>query len=633
MSADISESTRRSRYQTANEFIVLDEIDAVTGSVKSCSFLHEGARGAIVLSGAPGNFLQPRLSVDGQVISLADARWRLFHHWIPHFEVSTPAGVLQCTYLAPHARRGFAMRMEFRTSKRADIELSFLVNWTDTLHVSVPTRHMNGVRFAGLLPESSSGQFLAFRAAWPLFGVGLVSDGEWEMSVGERFLSADEPEIPAADQELVTARYTRTGAPELGESLSLTLCVGVGAESLAGIACAEDLLHEKWDDLLSDTRAWMSEKEIHCTGPAQKYRALINENAIFAHLYSQAATIDTERMVVVSSRSPRYKYTGSYRDRDACLYSLPSVLLIDPAQARRMLEYAFNVQKRNTGARSRTMDGVLLEPGFTLDGLVAPLRALWMYVDLTHDLTILFDQSVQLGVNSILEALELKSHPHLSLYRTSLTPAEKPASREYVTYDNILVWRALVDLSDLYRRIRDVERSSETEMWGRDVQEAVMQNCVVDGPYGQMFCYAVDQDGQAELGDDPEGSLEVITHLEFCRADSKVFLNTQRWIRENQARSAGLVNMLTLANRLLASDKDVLMDLLSANLDEGIACQEIDGEGRATRGFAWAAGAGYLSYALVRALEEHVDPPVLRRAELRRGRISRSTLRPGVGWI
>ena len=122
MSADefASESARRvrSRYQTANEFIVLDEIDAATGDVKSCSFLHEGARGAIVLSGAPGNFLQPRLRVDGRVISLADARWTLFHHWIPHFEVSTPAGVLQWTDSCPHARRGFALRMDFGHRRR-----------------------------------------------------------------------------------------------------------------------------------------------------------------------------------------------------------------------------------------------------------------------------------------------------------------------------------------------------------------------------------------------------------------------------------------------------------------------------------------------------------------------------------
>ena len=235
------------------------------------------------------------------------------------------------------------------------------------------------------------------------------------MRVGEQFLSPDKPELQAADNEAVAAAYTRTGSPELGESLSLTLCVGVGTESLSGIACAEDLMREKWDDLLADARAWMSEKEIHCIGAAEPYSALINENAIFADMYSQAATIDTERMVVVSSRSPRYKYTGSYRDRDACRYSLPAVLLIDPVQARRMIEYAFNVQQRNTGARSRTMDGALLEPGFTLDGLVAPLRALWMYVDLTQDLTILFDQDVQLGVNRILERLELSCHPHMTL--------------------------------------------------------------------------------------------------------------------------------------------------------------------------------------------------------------------------
>jgi UDP-N-acetyl-D-glucosamine 4,6-dehydratase len=48
---------------------------------------------------------------------------------------------------------------------------------------------------------------------------------------------------------------------------------------------------------------------------------------------------------------------------------------------------------------------------------------------------------------------------------------------------------------------------------------------------------------------------------------------------------------------------------------------------------AWAACGGYLAYALVRALEDHVSVPSLARKPEEHRRISRSTMRPGVGWV
>src|SRR5690606_21170271 len=111
----------------------------------------------------------------------------------------------------------------------------------------------------------------------------------------------------------------------------------------------------------------LERRTIRCRDEAEPLSDLLNENALYNYFFSHGVTIDTERMIVTSSRSARYDYTGSYRDRDACLYSIPGVLLIDPDQARRMLEYVFSVQVRNAGARSRYMDGVLMRPGFALD--------------------------------------------------------------------------------------------------------------------------------------------------------------------------------------------------------------------------------------------------------------------------
>lgn len=590
----------------------------------------------MLLGSNAGRFLTPLLRVDGQNIPIEPSEWRLISHWIPQFVLTTPAGTLECTYLTPSAQRGFAVRLEFRASRTADIELAFNVEWLDTLHVSDITKRMHGVHSAGRLPGPENCFYLGFRSAWPVFGVGLVADqgAELEMSAGVTQISEALPEISAEPGQPITGRFSHSTKLVLGEVISLTLQVGIGLEASGGVSCALHLRQQGWDQMLVDTQQWLDERQIECRGPAEALDSLLNENSLYNYFFSHGVTVDSERIVLTSSRSPRYDHTGSYRDRDCCLYSIPSVLLIDPPEARRMLEYAFNVQMRNVGARSRYLDGVPMQPGFSLDALAAPIRSLWMYVDLTDDLTILFDSAVQSGVNTILELMEANASEDIALYATNLAPAETPCPMKYFTYDNILVWRALVDLSDLYQRIRDIERAHETQAWAKDVRAAILDNCIVDGPYGAMFCRAVDLVGGADLGDDPEGSLILISHLEFCRDDFPPFKNTLRWVREQyQNEDANHRSLLVMANELLAGNREPLSTLIASGLDNGIACLSISPKGVAEKGPGWAAGAGYLSYCLVRHLEKYVTPPVLQKKEPRKTRISRTALRPGVGWI
>lgn len=77
--------------------------------------------------------------------------------------------------------------------------------------------------------------------------------------------------------------------------------------------------------------------------------------------------MDTEELVLVTSRSPRYYVSAAYWDRDSLLWSFPTVVDADPALARRMLDYVFGRQRRNLGVHSRYIDGTVLEPGFELD--------------------------------------------------------------------------------------------------------------------------------------------------------------------------------------------------------------------------------------------------------------------------
>lgn len=633
MPAEDSPAGLRTRtLQTANEFVSLDEIDGASGAVGSLSFAHEAARGIIALTAYPDPFLALSLEIDGQRVPLNNLQWQRPGTWIPRFSAETPGAVVECAYLTPPAKRGASVRTELRAARSLHAKLSFTIRWRSTQHTTAIAREMSGHRTAALLAPGEACA-LSFSLAWPLFSIGLAAsaDCEWSQTPGGPSQSGA-VEVPSG--ETLELTVSRAGELQADETLALELHTGIGTESASSAACAMDLLDQGWDALLRGSQAFLDARAIHCAGAAEPLEDILRANAAYNFFYSRATAVDTERSVAVSSRSPRSGFAASYRDRDVCLYSLPSVLLVDPSEARHMLDYVFGVQMSNIGARSRSLDGVLLEPGFSLDGLVSPIRALWMYVDLTDDLTVLFDQKVQTGLNRILEMLESAAHPKIALYRTRLTPGERISPVEYLTYSNILVWRSLVDLSDLYRRIRDVERSAETDLWSRDVQAAIMQHLVIRQEGGPMFCWGSDLDGRMELGDEPEGSLELAAHLEFCRPTLPAFANTVAYLRA--ARTANppeQISTLTLANRLLSGDLGPLEFLKSAPLDGGVASGTLDAHGHPQSERAWAACAGYLSYALVRALEAHVEPPVLRPRPAVRGRISRSTLRPGIGWI
>ena len=79
----------------------------------------------------------------------------------------------------------------------------------------------------------------------------------------------------------------------------------------------------------------------------------------------------------------------------------------------------------------------------------------------------------------------------------------------------MLVWRILLDIRALYERIRDIDRAEEAASLANRVREAILDNFIVTGPFGRMFAQQIDLNGDFELGDDPSGSLKVLTFLGF----------------------------------------------------------------------------------------------------------------------
>ncbi len=166
----------------------------------------------------------------------------------------------------------------------------------------------------------------------------------------------------------------------------------------------------------------------------------MNRNFLFTELYAWGRTIDTEQLVGVTSRSPRYYVSAASWDRDAMLWASPLFLTSMP-MARDALEYALSTQLRNTGTHSRFIDGVVLEDGFQLDEAAGPILALASYINRTNDTAFLSAHTSALA--RLRDGLIQRFDPATGLYSSLQDSQDEFQKRPFLTYDNALVWRAL----------------------------------------------------------------------------------------------------------------------------------------------------------------------------------------------
>ena len=182
-----------------------------------------------------------------------------------------------------------------------------------------------------------------------------------------------------------------------------------------------------------------------------------------------------------------------------------------------------------------------------------------------------------------------------------------------LTYDNVLVWKALRALSSLYPETYG-DLAGEAE----ELRRSILEHCVVQGPNGPYYAWSTDLEGHTDVYDEPPGSLLLLPYLGFCAPDDPAYQNTVRQIRapEYPYSFAGCAFaeigcahaphpwMLSVANSLLSGEAERSLDLLRrAVMDNGIVCESIDEHtGRSATGAAFATCAGFVCHALRYAL-------------------------------
>lgn len=593
---------------TGNEWIALPEIRASDASLGSFNVLSMRDRGLLEVQGDSGSpVLQPYVVVDDQAVPLSHPAWQLIEYWIPVARFTSAGVETTITYCAPPGFRGAFLRMVV-TNRRAQpvsAVLGLRASWGGLSRVTYTPVALHGRRTQGPAPWVDFGQVFSFITSDTKFAWSLVAPGA-QMTTSD---------VPAAPAPGLDARRKVDLRP--GESAESLFVLGAGIEEFSAAhnakALRETLDREGAAAVIAQAAAWCR-RRTRTTGQPD-LDMLMNRNYLFTALYAWGRTIDTEQLVGVTSRSPRYYVSAAYWDRDALLWSFPGLLDIDPELAREALAYALGPQLRNAGIHSRFIDGVVLEDGFELDEAAAPILALHAYVTRTDDSAFL--AAHRAAVLALRDRLLARLDPATGLYSTLHDAQDEYQKQPFSTYDNVLTWRALLDLGELLTRLHDTDAARQATEQAAALRQAILRYCIAagaPGAPGSIFVSATDGKN-VTFNDVPPGSLMKLPALGFVAENDPVFTRTYDWLHSTNYRYSyatqayGLpgsyrlpfTTSWTVADQLrLARGREQALKVLKTSpWDGGIISEGVRPDTAAMQsGQAFATAAGYMAHAI-----------------------------------
>jgi len=582
-----------------NDWIALPSIRAGDAALMDFNVISMRYRGLIEFAGAAGQpVMTPFLGVGGVRRPLSNLSWSMRDYWLPTGTMEAEGVRTRITYVAPPDSRAAIIRFQVTNLGSAPVTVApgMDVNWARTNRVTYSPEPLTGARTMSPTPIDSDMEIFNYKTDDTQFAWGFAYVGSQGV-------------LHAGSDPGVTAQHPATLAP--GQTLDVHYLIGVGLEEYSA-AYAMRVLNKRIDryglDGVIDQAATEARSHTRTTGRADLDRVM-NRNLLFTTYFAWGRAIDTEQFVGMTSRSNRYYVSAAYWDRDALLWSFPALLDTDPARAREVLGYAFGIQARNTGIHSRFIDGVVLEDGFELDELVAPLVALKSYVDATGDRTVVDRYASE--IEAIEQRLFALKDAATGLYETFQDAEDEYVQKPFSVYDNVLTWRALNDLAAL-------KGSADLRSRAAALKAAIMKYGVrtgAEGAGGPIFAATVSAT-TADFMDVPPGSLMKLPYLGFISEDDPLFVRTYDWMHSAHYtysyadKPYGLpgsyrvpfTTSWSVADhlRLKAGRAKALKVVSESGWDGGIVTEGIDPEtGSAEHdGRAFATAAGYVAHVI-----------------------------------
>lgn len=591
-------------FPTGNEQISLPKINELTAGIEDFTYLSMQHKGLIEVRGSDAMpLVQPFVIINGVETALTNLHWHRDRYWIPVCEADADNLRFTMTVLTPIGERGFAIKLQLVGEDSASVTWGLRGCWDSSWHCINEDKPLEGSVHCYESAWNSSIIF-DFRCGAPMFAFAPMSSKQ--TSAGY-----------AVKNNVVIYSLSASETLSENESVELIFYWGLGYEEVAAATSAKEMLRRGWDWEYKRTVKWLEQRITPM--PTPKLTEIYNTNLFFCIFYSTGITMDTEELVCATSRGTRYYVSAAYWDRDVLLWAFPAILDADPALAKEILHYIFGRQRKNLGIHSRYIDGTVLEPGFELDELMAPIIALEAYVDATGDQSILQDLNVQKGIRQILSTLDSMRHPNIALYETFLQPTDDEIVHPYLTYNNVLVWRSMKALAKLYP-----EKYAALDLAAEEVRNAIYAHCVfLDQEQKPYFGWSVDLNGQHNIYDEPPGSLQLLPYYGFCDDTDKIWRNTVSIIRspayeysfadvpiaEIGCAHAPYPWILSLCNSLLCGhEAQAFRELELLEMDNGIACESVDPiNGTCTTGAAFATCAGFLCHSMKTAISKETS--------------------------
>lgn len=403
---------------TGNEMLSLPKINACSGAIEDITFLSMQLKGMLELRGTNQEPLfQPFLDgLDFRALS-----WSRAHFWIPTAKASTEDFEYLLQILTPIGERGFLFHMELTAKKPLSVAWGLKGCWSESWHCVNENKALDGKPLC-YSSDWNHSFVMDYRVGTPLFALAPMCDRACESSCEQH-------------SDAIRFRLRREETLKQGETTSFNIFWGLGFEEVAAATSAKEMLRRTYQWEFARTASWLQERSHRIKNEA--LTKCYNENLFFCIFYSTGRTYDTEELICATSRSPRYYVSAAYWDRDSLLWAFPAILDVDKPLAREILEYVFTRQRRNLGIHSRYIDGTMLEPGFELDELMAPVLALSRYVAESADTSILHEAGTRAAIRQILATLAHQKSKDADLYETFLQPTDDERVYPYLTYDNV----------------------------------------------------------------------------------------------------------------------------------------------------------------------------------------------------
>ncbi len=568
---------------TGNHWLSLPCIHPADGSLHALGVLHRGARAALEFAGSAdfleargAPLLRPTITVNGTPRELAslELAWERALGWIPTFTCTVDGLVVRGTLFAPHGRDAdlagavYAIAIENRGTSPATIAIAL----EGVLgHRQLRVRSPRAADDAHRVIEGEQQVIVLEGTAQPGFAaLAIAADGdarvETQAGVSPRFSLRRELEVDG------------------GAKGSVAFFIAAGPERDGAEATVAAMRRRGWSDLLTVTRDALQRMEQ--TVGHDGIDRLINRNLLFAYFYAAGRALDDAHFYLVRSRAPWNGHGITVRDWEALSWTLPAIQLADPSLARELLLRASELHGYAPGLGVHYLDGTLFEPGFSLEGLASFALATDRYIRETNDDQIVDEPVIAETLYASWDDLAERRDLHVPLYRTEVTLSGDPAAHPFTLHGNAVVAQAL----EIFRRTLDEETARKVE--DPDAVRAALKRHFAFGSGAKVsLASSIDLAGHQEIADDPYASAYWLPVYDAIERQDSVYRRT--------VKGVGIEPHLLAQQcaRLMGPDAAGLLQWLRrAPLDNGLAAEVVDAEGRALFNGGDASLAGLLAW-------------------------------------